>query len=152
MKKFTKIILVSVIFIIFICFINFILIPKIKYKQDYNPISNLSDYETIEEFFECLSDKNPGAANKYLLSPNLDEYCCNKVTTISLKKVEKVERIDINLQNYYDASEFFVTYDCNYFLGMRKNQIFSGTSSCTNIYLVKLSKDSDWRIYGWGLG
>lgn len=147
-----KMIVVLILISILILCLYFILVPKIKYRRDYTPINNLSAYETIEEFFKCLSDKNPGAANKYLLSPNLDEYCCNKVVSISLEKIKPVNKIDINLHGYYDASEFFVTYDCNYLLGMRKNQIFSSTSGCTNIYLVKETKDSNWRIYGWGLG
>lgn len=150
MKKIIKISLLGIMLIVSIYIVWFIIVPSVKFQSNYEVPNNLSEQQTIEEFFECLNNKNPGAANKLLINPMLDKYCCNNITRISLKEIKALQKVDINLNNYYDSSEYFVTFDCDYLFGIPQNQIFM--SNCTNFYLIKEKEDSDWRIYGWGLG
>lgn len=101
--------------------------------------------ETLKCYFECLNNNNPAKANKLLIDPILKTYDYS-IGSMSITSIEKSMVVDINLSNYYDSAEFFVKYDCKYFLK------FEGMNNCSNFYLVKESENSNWKIHSWGLG
>lgn len=145
-------ILIVAIVLVFIIILWLIIIPNLKYNKNYDIPHNLSKNETIEYYFNCLDSRNPAKANAVLLNKELGKYSCNKITKAEVKSFSTVDKIDINLSNYYDRAEIFVEFDCDYFLGDSKGQAFEGTQGCLNFYLVKTTEESDWKIHSWGLG
>lgn len=138
-----------IIFIFFVVLlVFFILIPTNKFNKEYTPPHNMTAKETIEKYFEYIEDRNPAQANSLCTTPFLDAYSCNTISTAKVNSITETGDCTryTNYNKFYSCKEYFVDFECKYFLNIWQDSAFGTAEGEMFFCLVKETEDSDWKI------
>ncbi|MBQ6051860.1 MAG: hypothetical protein IJL30_01065 [Clostridia bacterium] len=115
------------------------------------PPSGLTPTETLFKFFEYLNEKDTEKANSLLYEAyarSEEEYAFDDLTKISVKSCAEVPSDYDWYDPWYRSPADYVcvvaevSVDCN----ADKWYIYNKDSSSVEVYMIKTSDDSDWRI------
>ncbi len=150
-KNVCKILIIACAIVVAVLSFWLTVLPIIKYNFNYDVPSGMTAEETLKSYFEFLDDNNPAKANQLLYEPGLGPYSCNTLLSIRLDEIREL-KVDIKLPECYDSKRFTTKFKCDYLLGYDWNKVFDKNTTFMDFYLIKKEKDSDWKIYSWGVG
>ncbi len=121
--------------------------------------TGMSAEETVELYFKLWDDKNSTACSELWVNSKEHYYDFEygyHVELVSCDEWSKEETEEsysnlIESGNYYDYTYIFVRFNINMIIGDIAEGCWSKGDNCFGYFLVKETKDSDWRIQSAGV-
>jgi hypothetical protein len=119
--------------------------------QSFAPPAGLTPTETLFKYFEYLNEKDAEKANSLVYetyAKSDEEFAFDKLTKISVKSCAEVPSDYDWYDPWYKSPAAYVCVVAEVSIEASEDQwlIYTTESSSIEIYMIKTSDDSDWRI------